>query len=95
MIPKQIFDQIPHRCAEGLVLALASEEDGAVMEIRWCNKAFTRISGYDAREAVGQRGTLLIGQDTEKGKHLRIIEKLMNWEQFTLTILNNRKNGEL
>lgn len=95
MIPKHIFDEVPNRCAEGLVLALASENDGAVMEVKWCNKAFTRITGYEPAEAIGQRGTILIGQDTEKGKHLLIIEKLMNWEQFSLTVLNNRKDGGL
>ena len=95
MIPDQIFSQIPGKCAAGVVLALASDDDGAVMEVKWCNKAFTTITGYEASEAVGQRGTILIGQDTEKGKHLLIIEKLMNWEQFTLTVLNNRKDGEL
>lgn len=94
MVPKQIFDQIPDRCSEGLILALASESDGAVMVLHWCNRAFTRITGYSAEEAIGQRGTILIGRDTEKGKHLRIIEKLMNWEQFSETVLNNRKNGE-
>ena len=95
MIPTQIFNQVPERCAEALVLALACESDGAVMELKWCNKAFTKITGYDAAEAIGQRGTILIGQDTEKGKHLRIIENLMNWEQFSLSVLNNRKNGEI
>ena len=95
MIPKQIFNQIPDRCAEGLVLAVANESDGAVMVLQWCNKAFSKMTGYTFAEAVGQRGTILIGQDTEKSKHLRIIEKLMNWEQFSLTVLNNRKNGEL
>jgi diguanylate cyclase (GGDEF)-like protein len=95
MIPTQIYNQVPERCTEGLVLALASETDGAVMVLKWCNKPFTKITGYDAADAIGQRGTLLIGQDTEKGKHLRIIENLMNWEHFSLTVLNNRKNGEI
>ena len=94
MIPNQILDQIPGKCAVGMVLALASDDDGAVMEVKWCNKAFTKISGYSFDDAVGQRGTILIGQDTEKGKHLFIIEKLMNWEQFSVTVQNNRKNGE-
>lgn len=95
MIPKQIFDQVPDRCAEGLVLALASEDDGAVMVVQWCNKAFSKMTGYEVNEAIGQRGTILIGPDTEKGKHLRLIEKLMNWQQFSLTILSNRKDGEM
>ncbi len=93
MIPSQILDQVPDKCAVGIVLALASDEDGAVMEVKWCNKAFTKITGYSFAEAVGKRGTILIGEDTEKGKHLLIIEKLMNWEQFSVTVHNNRKGG--
>ncbi|QJF51955.1 putative bifunctional diguanylate cyclase/phosphodiesterase [Roseobacter ponti] len=95
MIPAQIFNQIKDKCTEGLVLALASEDDGAVMEVRWCNRAFTGITGYDFSEALGQRGTVLIGPDLEQGVHLFIIEKLMNWENFSIRTRNNRKNGEL
>lgn len=94
MIPTQIFNQVPDKCVEALVLAHASETDGAVMVLQWCNKAFTKITGYEAADVIGQRGTILIGQDTEKGKHLRIIENLMNWEQFSLVVQNNRKDGE-
>ena len=65
------------------------------MQVQWCNKAFTVITGYDASEVLGQRGTVLIGQDLEQGVHLHIIEKLMNWENFSTKALNNRKNGEL
>ena len=65
------------------------------MELQWCNKAFTRITGYEAAEAVGQRGTILIGPDLEQGVHLYIIEKLMSWESFSTKALNNRKNGEI
>ena len=64
------------------------------MEFQWCNKAFTRITGYEEHEALGQRGTILIGADLEQGIHLYIIEKLMNWENFSTKALNNRKNGE-
>lgn len=95
VIPPQISSQIDEKCTEGLVLALASHEDGAVMQIKWCNKAFTKISGYSASEAIGQRGTILIGPDLEQGVHLYIIEKLMGWENFSTTALNNRKSGDL
>ncbi|AZQ66702.1 EAL domain-containing protein [Silicimonas algicola] len=94
MVPAQILDQIPEKCVEGLALALASDADGAVMELQWCNKAFTQITGYEPSEVVGKRGTILIGPNVEQGKHLRIIENLMNWERFSIKVLNNRKNGE-
>ena len=94
MIPDQILDQIDDKTTEGLSLALAAEHDGAVMELQWCDSAFTRVTGYTRREIQGQRGTILIGSDLEQGIHLHIIEKLMNWENFSTTAINNRKNGE-
>lgn len=95
VIPAEIFNQINEKCTEGLSLALASNDDGAVMELQWCNKAFTKITGYPASEALGQRGTILIGPDVEQGIHLHIIEKLMKWENFSTQMRNNRKNGEV
>ncbi|MEO0977214.1 MAG: EAL domain-containing protein [Pseudomonadota bacterium] len=94
MIPAQIFDQITDKCTEGLALALASDDDGAILELRWCNKAFTQITGYANDDILGQRGTMLVGPSLEQGNHLIIIEKLMNWERFSIKALNNRKNGE-
>ncbi|MEP0090196.1 MAG: EAL domain-containing protein [Paracoccaceae bacterium] len=94
MIPSQIFDQVTDKCSEGLALALANHDDGAVMELKWCNRAFTKITGLDTSEVVGQRGSILVGPNTPQDKHLRIIEKLMNWEHFFIKVLNNRKNGE-
>lgn len=64
------------------------------MVFQWCNKAFTKITGYEAEEVLGQRGTILIGPDLEQGIHLYIIEKLMNWENFSTKAVNNRKSGD-
>ncbi|WP_375228176.1 sensor domain-containing protein [Roseobacter sp. S98] len=89
------MNQIDDKASEGLVLAKASPDDGAVMQVQWCNPAFTRITGHEESEALGQRGTILIGPDTEQGVHLHIIEKLMNWENFSIRTRNNRRNGEL
>lgn len=94
MIPAIIFDQVSDSCTEGLALALASNDDGAVMEVQWCNDAFCQMTGYESEQVVGQRGTVLIGTDMTQGDHLRIIEELMNWEHFSIPVLNNRKNGE-
>ena len=94
MVPAAILDQISDKCTEGLALALASPDDGAIMELQWCNKPFTKVTGYTSDEALGQRGTILIGPDLEHGVHLFIIEKLMNWENFQTEAINNRKCGE-
>jgi len=95
MVPTRILDQIGEKSSEGLVLALASDQDGAVMYLRWCNKAFSRITGYEPADVIGQRGTVLIGPNMDQGNHLIIIEKLMNWEHFSVKTRNNRKDGTL
>ncbi|MEP0942698.1 MAG: EAL domain-containing protein [Rhizobiaceae bacterium] len=93
-VPTQVLEQVPLKSSEGLALALADEEDGAVMVFQWCNKRFGEIIGFDSNEVIGQRGTILIGPDVEQGTHLLVIDKLMNWERFSVKTANNRKNGE-
>ncbi|MBS0123329.1 sensor domain-containing protein [Thetidibacter halocola] len=93
-IPAKVLEQLPLKCSEGLGLALADDEDGAVMVFHWCNKAFSEITRYPHDEVVGRRGTILIGQDMEQGMHLLIIDKLMNWERFSVKTTTNRKTGE-
>lgn len=93
-VPVEVIEQVPLRSSEGLALALADENDGAVMIFRWCNRRFCEITGYETNEAIGQRGTILIGADTDQGNHLLVIDKLMNWERFSVKTASNRKNGE-
>ena len=93
-VPIQVLEQVPQRSCEGLALALADDEDGAIMVFQWCNKQFGEITGFEANAAIGQRGTILIGPDMEQGTHLLVIDKLMNWERFSVKTATNRKNGE-
>ena len=95
MIPTRILDQVRDKATEGLALAKAQDSDGAIMVFQWCNKAFCQITGFGSSEVIGQRGTLLIGQDLEQETHLTIIERLMNWERFSIKTRNNRKDGDV
>lgn len=93
-VPQRLLEQLPLRCSEGLGLALADDEDGAVMVFHWCNKAFSEVTGYAVDDVIGRRGTILIGRDMEQGMHLLIIDKLMSWERFSVKTITNRKTGE-
>lgn len=91
--PKSILEQVPLKSSEGLALALASSQDGAVMVLKWCNLAFSRITGFEVQEVIGRRGTIIIGRDMDQATHLLIIDKLMSWEAFSVTTRTNRKDG--
>lgn len=93
-VPNQVLEQVPLRSSEGLALALADEDDGAIMIFQWCNKRFGEIIGHEYADVIGQRGTILIGPDVEQGTHLLVIDKLMNWERFSVKTATNRKDGE-
>ena len=92
-IPEDIKREFRAKNAQGLALALASREDGAVMELKWCNPTFSNITGLEFEEILGQRGTILIGNDMEQDAHLRLIEQLMRWEQFSIVSHNTKKCG--
>lgn len=94
MIPSHIFDQVPFKCEEGLGLALASDEDGAVMEFHWCNRSFFQVMGREEKEVIGQRATIFVGPDTDQGTHLLTIDKLMRWEHFSVKVQLTKSTGE-
>ncbi|OAN71020.1 diguanylate cyclase [Jannaschia sp. EhC01] len=94
MIPSRILQQVPSKCEEGLGLALANDEDGAVMVFRWCNRPFVKIVGREQSDVIGQRGTILIGPDMDQSSHLLIIDKLMCWEHFSVKVRTNKKDGD-
>ncbi|WP_339982042.1 EAL domain-containing protein [Gymnodinialimonas ulvae] len=75
-------------------LALASDDDGAVMEFHWCNKPFFNVMGFDESDVIGQRATIFVGPDMDQSAHLLTIDKLMRWEHFSVEVQLTKKNGE-
>lgn len=94
MIPSQILEQVPFKCEEGLGLALASDEDGAVMVFHWCNKPFFQVMGREETDVIGQRATIFVGPDMDQDVHLLTIDKLMRWEHFSVKVRLTKQNGE-
>lgn len=63
-------------------------------KIEWVNTGFSKMTGYQAEEAIGRSPKFLQGKETnmEDVRHFRqAIKKL---QPFSSEILNYRKNGE-
>ncbi|WP_233416755.1 sensor domain-containing protein [Halovulum marinum] len=88
-----LFAHVADRSREAIAVAKADPADGAVMHFVWCNPAFTRLTGFSRSELAGCRASVLAGPDVDQGEHLKIIEKLMNWEYFSVELRNNSKDG--
>lgn len=93
MTPDALFAHVADRSREAIAIARADPSDGAVMHFIWCNPAFTRLTGFAQSELEGCRANVLAGPDVDQGEHLKIIERLMGWEYFSVELRNNSKDG--
>ncbi|UXS05626.1 PAS domain-containing protein [Agrobacterium tumefaciens] len=62
--------------------------------IIFCNKAFSRLSGYSNDEVVGRNCRFLQGPDTNPETVTRIRSAISAGEDIAVDILNYRKDGE-
>ncbi len=63
-------------------------------KIEWVSKGFTRMTGYDSDEAIGNSPKFLQGKDTSVKTRGQIRGKLTTQEKFSGKVINYRKNGE-
>jgi diguanylate cyclase (GGDEF)-like protein/PAS domain S-box-containing protein len=66
----------------------------ARQEIVYVNPAFTRITGYEPREALGRTPRFLQGPDTSQATRVSLHEALASGRLAYAEILNYRKSGE-
>lgn len=77
---------------EAILITTADlDEPGPV--IVYANPAFTRLTGYDAREVVGRSPRFLQGEGTDRPALDRTRASLMAGEPFQGEALNYRKDG--
>ncbi|PWK16644.1 PAS domain S-box-containing protein [Arcicella aurantiaca] len=63
-------------------------------KIEWVNKGFSRMTGYESGEALGQFPRFLQGKETSSEAKIKIRNKLNLQEKYSGKIINYRKNGE-
>lgn len=63
-------------------------------KIEWVSKGFSRMTGYDSVEALGQFPKFLQGAETSPEAKIKIRNKISLREKYSGKIVNYRKNGE-
>jgi diguanylate cyclase (GGDEF)-like protein/PAS domain S-box-containing protein len=71
---------------------LVTDENGVILKI---NQAFTRLTGYSAAEAVGQKPSLLKSDRQNDEFYRQMWAALHNNKSWQGEIWNQRKNGEI
>jgi PAS domain S-box-containing protein len=62
-------------------------------EIVWCNKAFSKLTGYELSEIIGQTPRLLQGELTNRDAVAELGRQLRNWEFCKADLYNYKKDG--
>jgi len=98
---KDVTAEVASREKLRILSLVADETDNSVIItdkdgiIEYVNPGFTRMTGYGAEEAIGQKpGKILQGPHTDPETVARIREKLQCQQSFYEEILNYTKGGE-
>jgi PAS domain S-box-containing protein len=82
------LEQVLDSSYEALVLT-----DSGVC-IKWVSEGFTKMTGYQKKEAIGKSPKMLQGINTTRSSRDRVRQKLYGPNAFTENIVNYRKTGE-
>jgi len=74
---------------EGIVV---TDKDGRIRQV---NQAFTKITGYSPREAIGQNPRILRSDRYSKTFYKEMWQQLLDKGEWSGEIWNRRKNGEV
>ena len=89
---KELVTESLNLIANGVVITDPDQKDNPVIYV---NKAFTKITGYDEKEAVGTNCRFLQGPNT-KGPELDKLRDAVKKRKATMVVLKNyKKNGEI
>ncbi len=78
---------------ESVVILEASPSDLPGRKVLYVNDAFTRMTGYNKREAVGKTPHFLTGPETDEEERKYLRRKMENWEICEAEFINYKKNG--
>jgi PAS domain S-box-containing protein len=78
---------------DAAIVTEAEPIDSPGPRILYVNEAFTRITGYQPEEVLGQSPRILQGAKTDRGELLKVRQALARWEPITVEVINYRKDG--
>ncbi|CAN1209586.1 histidine kinase [Tumidithrix helvetica PCC 7403] len=78
---------------DAVIVTEAAAIDMPGPRILYVNEAFTRITGYQPEEVLGQTPRILQGDKTDRAELLKLRTALSRWESVTVEVINYRKDG--
>lgn len=90
----KLLESVITNTKDSVVITEAESQDELGPKILYVNKAFTKMTGYNAEDVIGRSPGFLQGPKTDKKELKRWSNALEKWESCEITVVNYRKNGE-
>lgn len=90
----RLLESVVTNTKDAVLITEAEPLDEAGPKILYANEAFTKMTGYSAKEMIGNTPKILRGPKTDKMELKRLDTALQRWASCEVTIVNYKKNGE-
>lgn len=88
----QLYTSALACCSNGVVISDLSLRGRPIIYV---NAAYTRITGYEAHQAIGRNGDFLLGSDLDQPEIETLRRAALNGESCTAVLRNYRADGSL
>ncbi len=79
-------------CGDGIILTDPNRNDNPII---YCNRQFSKLTGYSSKEIIGKNCRFLQAHDTKQPEVLIIREAIKRKEKLKITLRNYRKDGSM
>lgn len=79
---------------DAVIITEAEPFDEPGPKIIYVNEAFTKMTGYEAQEVIGQSPRMFQGPNSNREELKKLGLAIRNWEPYEMTTINYKKSGE-
>lgn len=90
----RLVESVVTNTKDAVVITEAEPFDEPGPRIIYVNEAFTKMTGYSAKEVIGKSPRILQGPKTDVEELNRLSRAIRKWEPYESTLINYKKNGE-
>uniref|UniRef100_UPI0030ED253F PAS domain S-box protein n=1 Tax=Emticicia oligotrophica TaxID=312279 RepID=UPI0030ED253F len=90
----KLFESVVINANDAILITEPEPFDEPGPKIMYANKAFTKMTGYEVEEIIGNTPSILQGPKTDAKELAKLSQALQKWESCEGTSINYKKNGE-
>ncbi|WP_127846761.1 PAS domain S-box protein [Psychroflexus aestuariivivens] len=90
----KLLESVITNTKDAIIITEAKPLDRPGPKIIYVNDAFTKMTGYEAQEVIGETPRILQGPNTNKEELEKLSQAIRSWKPYETTIINYKKSGE-